>query len=102
MDIPLLGATLLVGLSWGAQFWGSKPEARAAVAPCVCHCECASPPESSIGIKLWIAVILLVGSWICFFAVWLVASQRERNSSPIAKGKGKRGVLGGSLALTLQ
>ena len=102
MDLPLLGAALIVGISWGSHIWGHKPESIAPVAPCICHCECAATRAESSTVKLWFLLVILILSWIGFGLCWALCSSREVGVSSTAKGKGKKGVLGGSLALTLQ
>ena len=100
MDVALLVAVLVIGFFWGSYVWGSKPE-KPTIAPCVCHCDCLANPSSGVGGRELFAWFTLGLSWLVFCGhslyCWKVESAFEGT-----KGKGKRGVLGSNLALTLK
>ena len=102
MDLPLLGAAVALGISWGGHIWGQRPDVRPLTTPCICHCECASVSDNYPSLKLWILVALLAVSWIGFGIFWLQWTSRDKTLELPTKGKGKKGVTGSTLALTLQ
>ena len=102
MDLPLLGAVLLTGISWGAHLWGKKEEPAAINPPCACHCECIADKSEAYSIKVWLLVFALLFSWAIFGAYWIWVFTLRPAEISVPKGKGKRGVLGSELALTLK
>ena len=101
MDWPFAGALVLLGASFGSSVGGANSHIKTGVPPCVCHCECVSEGESPAGFGLSsviIAFLLVVIAVLSFLHWWRYPSPQVIE----AKGKGKKGVLGGQAALTIQ
>ena len=111
MDPLAASAVLVAGVGIGvSSSWKStRPETGAVT----CHCECDSrpPPETSVGAS-WrepclVAIIgVLIGSFVCFLFTSKTLVAYKPNSTPIGKesgkGKGKRGVFGSQVPLSLE
>lgn len=72
--------------------------------PCSCQCHCAAPAveHKQEFLSLRDLVLFACFSIILIGAIWVgVQLQKTPKTEPWVKGKGKRGVFGGGVALTL-
>ena len=100
MDLGILGAAFVLGIAWGSQFWGGKVE-KPLPTPCVCHCDCTAASDSS---SSWRELFICTAIGLCVIIgfVYFASAHRPGLHLEYTKGKGRKGVLGGTQALTLQ
>ena len=104
MDWLILLGVFISGLGIGLTLVGQRKEPSERH-PCSCECHCPAPSvERQQGLLTVKDLLLVIGFFtIILVIIWFgYQLQKPQKPEPGIKGKGKRGVFGGGIALSIR